>query len=248
MRRNFFTLIELLVVIAIIAILASMLLPALNRARDKAKDIKCVSHLKQIGFFMMTYIGNNNDVVPKTSNNYAGSYWQDVLMTLYMPSTKLMTYCYCQDTDGNPVTTTQSSSAVLAPIGIFSCPSTVPRALTVKSVQKHYGMNCKYYTDSKGICHIGFASVADGDSKISHISRPSMRCAIMDQDRVYSIPQLSSRITAVDEEGIWRHIGGSGANICFADAHVAGRRYDEIAEQSSDSDPRGYFWNQTNYH
>ena len=76
MRKNF-TLIELLVVIAIIAILAGMLLSALNSARQKAHSAACIGNLKQIAAGIIMYANSNDDHLPNPNRGINGTGWSN---------------------------------------------------------------------------------------------------------------------------------------------------------------------------
>ena len=211
-RKMGFTLIELLVVIAIIAILASMLLPALNQARDRAKNVGCTNNLKQQGNLITTYMDENQGfIVPaKTQMLPAGrgsTNWTH-------NHARLLGLLYMQIADKDDYFRNT----------IFACPA-LKEKYGVNGYAwwaRGYGFNA-YNMTHGGSEPQGLMVRIDGDGtikhsiprKISSVASPSAVMAVADirNDIVY---YNSGSISPVN--GYTRH--GQGGNICYLDGHV----------------------------
>lgn len=116
-----FTLIELLVVIAIIAILAAILLPALNSARDRGRSASCISNQKQLASGCLAYLGDNDDYYPiAQTKDWGGIYDQYGFLTW-----KYMISSYVGVTTVSPASNnlSQVKKDKNLSTGVFHCPS-----------------------------------------------------------------------------------------------------------------------------
>ena len=104
-KRKYFTLIELLVTIGIIGILAAILLPALNSARERAKQIACIGNLKQLGLALNMYLSDNRFIMPyctiSPSNPPAGEESFPSVVDVLLPYTNKNKEVFCCPGDPN---------------------------------------------------------------------------------------------------------------------------------------------------